>query len=710
MTKIANKGTYSRKPGFLSSLFKAYDEGIVALWQVFAEYPFAHASATEGYEFVLKNLSSVLPLPAQYIYLVDESYKRLVIENIRLAADAEGANGNGHEHHSTENLSHPPLQLKMMDDYLKVTFSVFESGKLLNIPLLIEGKEFIGTILTGPFKENKLDAKTLEWLRHFSRTAAPAVQAISKVKNFENEIRTLQSRSRVSRRMLGSALEVNRFVSLLLDLALSASHSDAGFVAILDRAKTQLTIRAHKNLPDGFLDRVNLTPESGLFEWSPDMSELLIVRDYDFIARFHVKKILAVPLVEKDELLGVFALLDFDDRDVDREFSLTIISTFVEQIKLILKNSLIFENFTRRYLDTLKAMSRAYDMRSPFTVGHSQRVARVAAEIARAMQLSQARIKDVTVAGLVHDVGMCGVTDIGEDYHVDYNHTLIGASMIEMLPISADIVEGVRSHHEWFDGWGYPQGLKGEQIPLSSRILAVAEYYVEKTSNKKIQKSKTWLELHEDLLLRKDKQFDPQAVEAIIRVIEKRRRNAGVERIAKCWEFKGEPANVCNACPAYQQDLPCWSFPDVLCQKHGDEFCDGCFIFKEWLERIEEMRNNGKLKGKKMEYKMKQNNGVLTLTLSGEIDVSVAPDLRDVLNKAIEAGNVRILVDFRDVSFIDSSGLGIFVVYYKKAKARGGTIKFANLSPIVRKVVELTRLDKHFEIYDSVSEAEQSFK
>jgi len=153
-----------------------------------------------------------------------------------------------------------------------------------------------------------------------------------------------------------------------------------------------------------------------------------------------------------------------------------------------------------------------------------------------------------------------------------------------------------------------------------------------------------------------------------------------------------------------------WSFPDVVCEKHGDAFCDNCFIFTEWLYRIKNLIDNKQIEVTNMEHSIQQTGEVTVLNLGGEIDVAAAPQLRNVFQGLIDEGKVNIVVNLKDVEFIDSSGLGIFVVAFKSAKAKGGNIKFSAAKPEVVKVIELTRLDKHFELFQTTEQAELSFK
>ncbi|MGE5313533.1 MAG: HD-GYP domain-containing protein, partial [Acidobacteriota bacterium] len=264
-----------------------------------------------------------------------------------------------------------------------------------------------------------------------------------------------------------------------------------------------------------------LSTQQGLFEWSHDADDVLMLQDYDFVARHNVRSILAVPLVEDSKLHGVFALINFSKGSQFDDASLTILKNFSDQIRLILKNSHVFEEFTERYLGTLRALSESYDVRSPYGAGHSRRVADHALALGKELRLDEEELKRLETAALVHDVGMCGVVEAGSGFRADYHHPTIGSSLIEVLPIDPLITQAVATHHEWFDGWGYPNGLSGDSIPLLGRILALAEH-IEESQSGRLQKH-----LHEpavfleDLKTRRGLQFDPAIVDAYVRLTER---------------------------------------------------------------------------------------------------------------------------------------------------------------------------------------------
>lgn len=495
-----------------------------ALWEAFATYPFSQVSAETAYAFVLRVLQDLFPTPAYYLYVPGHDAHALVLEYMDLRFDRPGADVPLVPETEAEVLRAPELTMPTRPQHYVPGPLTAWSGRMLNVPLrLDEGLQ--GVVLCGPCLEAAVTDAVLQPLQAYGRAAAAAVRTIRAFSRLKEEVRVLQSQTAVERRMLGSALEVNRFISLLLDLALTATQSSAGFVAMANPETHALTIRAHRHLPDAFLDTVDLSIDTGLFERSPGGGDVLLLRDYEFVAQHGVSSVLAVPLADEHQLVGVFALLNFEKGGTFADFSLTVLHTFSEQIRLVLSNERLFDAFTERYLNTIKALADAYDVRSPYTAGHSHRVANLAVALGEQMGLpataaERLDLADLHLAGLIHDVGMCGVAEASEHFQADFNHPTVGAAMVEMLPISRDIVEGVRTHHEWHNGWGFPGGLKGEQVPLSGRILALAEFVVEFAAGHRLRDPLTLAEVQAAVRERRGAQFHPDVVDAFFELPE----------------------------------------------------------------------------------------------------------------------------------------------------------------------------------------------
>jgi len=476
-----------------------------------------------------------------------------------------------------------PLDLPRDERYATAGIVATPIGALYSVPLHRRGTQ-IGVVQVGPVP----DKPGRQLFNAMESAAAPLAHAVALARE-QNRLREQlaehEARSDVSRQMLRSAFELDEFLNLLLDLAVKASRTQAGFIALAD-ASGAIRLHTAVDLPDGLLDEVDLTPGAGFLEWLDEADRSLYVADFVRAAALGIQAILAVPLADAERVLGVLGLMNLDAGQTPAEHSLNLLEIFAGQIELVLGNVQLFEAFNQQFMDTIHALARALDARYPHSQGHHRRVTDWALAIGREMGLSESQLEALQLAGLGHDVGMCGIVEVEHGFQADFHHPTIGASMFDMLPNGQAAGAIVSTHHEWFDGWGFPAGLKGDEIPVGGRILALAEFVVESTTADPIQTAMPPSRLFEEVETRRGRQFDPAVVDAWRTVFERQRGQAtAVTSFRPCFEFKGEPEVACATCPARSIDAPCWTIPDVRCIHHGDSECDGCFIYLEAAER-----------------------------------------------------------------------------------------------------------------------------
>ena len=175
----------------------------------------------------------------------------------------------------------------------------------------------------------------------------------------------------------------------------------------------------------------------------------------------------------------------------------------------------------RGYLDTVSSLVGALEAKDPYTRGHSERVAQYAAAVAGSMGMNEEQIERIRLAAQLHDLGKVGLSDqvlckpgrlTSDEYYEVRNHPEIGAEIVERVPTLAGLAPIVRHHHERFDGTGYVAGLAGAQIPLESRVLAVADSYDAMTSSRAYRPAMSSEEALKEILLCQGSQFDPEIV------------------------------------------------------------------------------------------------------------------------------------------------------------------------------------------------------
>jgi len=178
------------------------------------------------------------------------------------------------------------------------------------------------------------------------------------------------------------------------------------------------------------------------------------------------------------------------------------------------------------FIASIRALAAAIDAKDPYTRGHSERVARYSSAIAKELALPAEEARKVRLSALLHDVGKIGVDDriirkptalTDEEFDLMKAHPVKGAAIMETIPQMADIIPGMKYHHEKWEGGGYPEGLKGEQIPLQARIVAVADAFDAMTTTRPYQKAMEVSYVLERLREMSGKRFDGAVVEALAR-------------------------------------------------------------------------------------------------------------------------------------------------------------------------------------------------
>jgi putative nucleotidyltransferase with HDIG domain len=204
-----------------------------------------------------------------------------------------------------------------------------------------------------------------------------------------------------------------------------------------------------------------------------------------------------------------------DERDMLLGFAQT---TAVALQKLVLR-----ENLERHLIDTITAFVNAIESKDPYLKGHSARVALYATEIATVMGLDDETIQIVSRGAMLHDLGKLSIMDTilrkpdrltEEEFAIIKAHPVVGERILKPLRFLNREACAVRSHHERFDGSGYPDGLKGENIPLVARIVTVADVFDAVTSNRPYRTALPVDAAREEIARGRGTHFDPQVADA----------------------------------------------------------------------------------------------------------------------------------------------------------------------------------------------------
>ena len=186
----------------------------------------------------------------------------------------------------------------------------------------------------------------------------------------------------------------------------------------------------------------------------------------------------------------------------------------------------------RLSIATLEALVNALEAKDPYMRGHSARVADLAATVAHQLGMSEEDVELVRVAGRLHDIGKIGTREsvlnkqgalTPEEFEHVRQHVVIGSQILAPLTHLGDIIPAVRHHHERFDGTGYPDGLRGEAIPLPARIIGAGEVYDALTTSRAYQEKMTPENAIARIADLSGTVLDPAVFEALSSVVARRR-------------------------------------------------------------------------------------------------------------------------------------------------------------------------------------------
>lgn len=244
---------------------------------------------------------------------------------------------------------------------------------------------------------------------------------------------------------------------------------------------------------------------------------------------FLSKKFITVPLISED-VIGIITVKDKLNRIGFDRSDLEILSTLAEQATVAIKNAQLYEEQEKMLFGSIKALANLLDSKSPNTYTHSELFVRVVLGIAEELKLSREEIRNLHYSALLPDAGKLGVPEeilkkpsglSGKEYRIVKRHPLDSAKIIQPIEVLRPVIPIILHHHERFDGSGYPDGLSKDRIPIGSRIMAVVDAFEAMLSQRPYRGATTISEAIKEIKKNSGTQFDPNIVNAFLKVIKK---------------------------------------------------------------------------------------------------------------------------------------------------------------------------------------------
>jgi putative nucleotidyltransferase with HDIG domain len=348
------------------------------------------------------------------------------------------------------------------------------------------------------------------------------------------QFNALTTMNEIDRSIL-SALDTRRIVDTILNRMRELFPCDCVALALFDAESSDaglMHIQYGQSEGENWLVPVRLStedirklddhPEQLLFDVPNEFPEYLSP-----LMELEAELFLAFPMFVSERLSGLIVLGYADGAALNEEDTVQA-RQLADQVAVAISNARLIEELDELNWGTLYALARAIDAKSNWTAGHSERVTEVALKIGQNMGLDQKKLDDLHRGGLLHDIGKIGIppeildkagklTD--EEYQLMREHVRIGARILEPIEAYGAVIPVVLHHHEYYDGSGYPDGLKGEGIDLGARIFTVADHYDALISDRPyragLPREKVIGFIRED----SGTKFDPNVVKAFLEVM-----------------------------------------------------------------------------------------------------------------------------------------------------------------------------------------------
>ena len=416
-----------------------------------------------------------------------------------------------------------------VDDYITKPFNIIELKRtvqqtlhtrqvaLENIQILKDSKQTSSDLKSH---EQKLSEKIHIMSEQLVEVNKKLVQRV-------NELDTINEISKA----ITSVLDMDELLNLCLNEIngkLKVKHSS---IMLIDEIRNELVVRAsqgHRSMQ--ILGKTQKLDEGVAGRVVQGRSPIL-VKDIRFDSRFSrherpdykTKSFVSAPLSLGQKVLGVINIIDKVSGESFCETDVNLLCTIAGQVSIAVENSRLYKILEENCFNMVKFLADSLEAKDHYMSGHSQRVSEYTSSIAKIMGVSAKEKNILLHASLLHDIGKIGISELifnkpdklnDTEYDTIKSHPVRGEEIIGRLGFLGESIRHIRGHHESFDGSGYPDRLGGDDLPLLTKILTVADAFdamtSERTYRQPLKTDKAMLELKR----MSRKQFDPEVVDA----------------------------------------------------------------------------------------------------------------------------------------------------------------------------------------------------
>lgn len=335
--------------------------------------------------------------------------------------------------------------------------------------------------------------------------------------------------------IINSSLDAMEIRERAIEAATKLVDAETGSLLLIDDTTGELFFEVALGDKGKNIKTMRLKKGEGIGGWVAEHGESLILNDVqsdprffknaDTKSNFVTKDMICVPVKTKEKILGVLQAINKQSGNFMEE-DMEILTALSNQVAVAIENATLYQELKETFYGTAEALAETIEKRDPYTGGHTKRVMNYSLAIGRAMGLGRSEMENLKLAAILHDIGKIGIRDevLLKPDKLDQNelsimnmHPKYGSDILNHVKKLKDVIPGMRSHHEKYDGNGYPDKLKGDQIPVIGRIIAVADTFDAMITDRPYRKALSIETALDEIKKCSGRQFDPEVANAFIK-------------------------------------------------------------------------------------------------------------------------------------------------------------------------------------------------
>lgn len=362
-------------------------------------------------------------------------------------------------------------------------------------------------------------------------TMAQLNESDSQLRKRFNELQTLNSISTT----LASTMDLNNMLIIVVNQVADITEALICTIRLIDEKDPyKLELKAIKGIK---MDKYNI----GSIDIREDIIGQAVEKKSTFVVDLQKEKsthkyynelflengakcIVFTPIIVKSVVIGVIGTTL---KEIPKNELIELISSLANSIAIAIDNAKAYESLKYSYLKTVQSLVSVVEAKDEYTESHSIRVAKYASFIASEMDYTKEFVEDIWVAGVLHDIGKIGISDsilnkasnlTEEEYNVIKQHPEIAYRIVSRIGLRESILKAIKHHHERFDGEGYPDRIKGEEVPIMAAIISVADAFDAITSSRPYRELRSMREGINEIVANRGTQFNPNVVRILERM------------------------------------------------------------------------------------------------------------------------------------------------------------------------------------------------